>query len=589
MFKSSNFCHIASNNRNNVKAGVFVYRTTDDLATVSASGYFNERIIDINLHDLIIHEKIDATDKTKVQKNVLCVTERTANNVGTKVIKSKWEEDTDQAIADLQTYVDNTFVRKDGTSVMTGPLKFRAGSFVGAIAGGLGDGISVYKLKSDNTIDSEVASLTETNGFVPGTTNTINIGSNSLKWKDLYLAGNANIGGKLFVATINNGADLIVPTTGGTIATTGNTVTIDTDQTITGAKTFTGSTKVQTGINLYNPNVTKGTTPSSTQYWALRVNDLSNSSTWQNTRLGVVEWSLSSDNTTKASLIAYANIAGGSTSAIISVGYNTTNSTAYTSAPTPTDTTTTSGQQIATTGWVNTTGNNIVHLTNAETITGSKTFTNTIKTSFSTQYPNGLEHTNTLIPNNYSSPANDVSVVTNALLSNAGDFVAYESMSKTAAGVTSASLYVRNRASSSGPNRTGGISVIIDSSGNVSTYAPKPAASSNDNNMATTSWVKTYAMGMPDWSNATQVTDTYTATKNGWFVAWQWGSNYQNLQVYINQTSTTASNIGFRRVGGANTAHGGGAGSMVPVNQGDVVTVGHGDSYVCLFVPCKNL
>ena len=70
MFKSQNFCHIASNNRNQVKVGVFVYRTTDDLATVLTSGYFNDRIIDINLHDLIIHEKIDTADATKVQRNL---------------------------------------------------------------------------------------------------------------------------------------------------------------------------------------------------------------------------------------------------------------------------------------------------------------------------------------------------------------------------------------------------------------------------------------------------------------------------------------------------------------------------------------
>ena len=250
-------------------------------------------------------------------------------------------------------------------------------------------------------------------------------------------------------------------------------------ETINGDKNFTGSTKVQGGINLYNPNVTKGTTPASMQYWALRVNDSSNSSTWQNTRLGVLEWSLSSNNTTKVSLIAYANIAGSSTSATISVGYDATNSIAYTSAPTPTDTTTTSGQQIATTGWVNTIGNNVVHITGTETITGSKTFTQTIKTSFSTQYPAGLQHKDTLIPNNYSSPASDVSVVTNALLSNADDYCAYESMSKTSAGVTRATLAVRNRASSSGSNRDGAISVSIDSSGKVTTYAPSSDANNS--------------------------------------------------------------------------------------------------------------
>ena len=206
MFNKQNFCHVASNNRNERKAGIFVYKTTDDLATVSTSGYFNEKIIDINLHDLIIHEWHDPSDRTKVQKNVLCVTERTLDNVGTVVIKSKWEGDIEQEIAALQQYVDNTFVKKDGTSIMSGPLKFRAGSFEGAIAGGLGDGIAIYKLKSDGSIDSEVASITKTNGFEPSETNTLDIGSSSLKWKNLYIAG------KVYTPIINNGVDLTIPT-----------------------------------------------------------------------------------------------------------------------------------------------------------------------------------------------------------------------------------------------------------------------------------------------------------------------------------------------------------------------------------------
>lgn len=210
MFKTQNFCHIASNNRNQVKVGVFVYRTTDSLATVSASGYFNERIIDLKLHDIIIHEQIDASDATKVKQNFLCVVERTLTNTKVKIMDTDEVDGANTALSNLTatgkanisklgTYNEsNTYsagtvgaaikgkVNIDGSSVMTGPLKFRAGSFEGAIAGGLGDGISIYKLKSDNTIDSEVASLTKTNGFIPGTTNTMNIGSNNLRWKTVY-------------------------------------------------------------------------------------------------------------------------------------------------------------------------------------------------------------------------------------------------------------------------------------------------------------------------------------------------------------------------------------------------------------------
>ncbi len=107
MFKRQNFCHIASNNRNNVKVGVFVYRTTDDVTTVTTSGYFNERIIDINLHDLIIHEQINIADSTIVERNVLCVIKRTADNVETKVIKSHWEVQIEQEIDNINQQLAN--------------------------------------------------------------------------------------------------------------------------------------------------------------------------------------------------------------------------------------------------------------------------------------------------------------------------------------------------------------------------------------------------------------------------------------------------------------------------------------------------
>ena len=84
MFNKSNFCHIASNNRNEQKGSVFIYKTTDTLAQVTQNGYFNEKLIDINLHDLIIHIQVDAIGRT-VKKNVLIVTERTLDNVNTEV------------------------------------------------------------------------------------------------------------------------------------------------------------------------------------------------------------------------------------------------------------------------------------------------------------------------------------------------------------------------------------------------------------------------------------------------------------------------------------------------------------------------
>ena len=85
MFNKSSFCHIASNNRNDQKGSVFIYKTTDTLAQVTQSGYFNEKLIDINVHDLIIHVQYDPVART-LKKSVLIVTERTLDNVETAPI-----------------------------------------------------------------------------------------------------------------------------------------------------------------------------------------------------------------------------------------------------------------------------------------------------------------------------------------------------------------------------------------------------------------------------------------------------------------------------------------------------------------------
>ena len=212
MFNKQNFCHVASNNRNEQKAGIFVYKTTDSLATITASGYFNEKLVDINLHDLIIHEQTDNADKTKVKYNILAVIERTLDNVGTTVIKRDWDTDIETAIANLRQYVDNTFVRLDGDSIMTGPLKMRATQDFKCAIAPFWDGVGFYKLNSDDSV-TLIASIETPDGFVPWVTNTYNIGSSLKKWKNLYLAGTA------YIPTINNGYDLAVPAKSGTLAT----------------------------------------------------------------------------------------------------------------------------------------------------------------------------------------------------------------------------------------------------------------------------------------------------------------------------------------------------------------------------------
>mgnify|MGYP006864378312 CR=1 FL=1 len=123
MFKRSNFCHVASNNRNNVKAGLFVYRTTDDLATVTTSGYFNEMIIDVNLHDIIIYEQVSSNNSVSVTQ--LVITQKTLDNIQTTAISG------DGSAYTAGTGIDITGTTISNTLTDTGDLTNGAGFITG--------------------------------------------------------------------------------------------------------------------------------------------------------------------------------------------------------------------------------------------------------------------------------------------------------------------------------------------------------------------------------------------------------------------------------------------------------------------------
>jgi len=113
------------------------------------------------------------------------------------------KEDYDQFVIDTGTALDGK-VNIDGTSIMTAPLKFRAGSMRGAVGPYL-NGVSFWKLDSQGNI-TNIANLTDSQ-FLPVTTNAIDLGRSANKWKDLYLAG------KAYMSVINNGYDIAVPVT----------------------------------------------------------------------------------------------------------------------------------------------------------------------------------------------------------------------------------------------------------------------------------------------------------------------------------------------------------------------------------------
>jgi hypothetical protein len=176
-------------------------------------------------------------------------------------------------------------------------------------------------------------------------------------------------------------------------ATLASYVTTNTAQTITGAKTFSDNLVKQSnsldykGIHIQNTQLTKGTTPSSTaggQFMFQSKDGLNLAN-----RIGGVEIEYNTAGNVQTKLTACQPVANSTTYAAISVFYPTSGNP-YTYAPTPTDTTTTSGTQIATTGWVNSVGNNVMHLTDYENITGYKSF----QTNIEFDSPNMTQGTN---------------------------------------------------------------------------------------------------------------------------------------------------------------------------------------------------
>lgn len=121
-------------------------------------------------------------------------------------------------INDLGKYVDDTFVMKAGDT-MTGALSILRTSSSNTPLITIGNGTASSRrwnfLPSYNATSLSVYSGTsETggyrftlNGFVPASNNVRELGSSSLKWKAVY------------AGVLNNGANLIIPTKGGTLAT----------------------------------------------------------------------------------------------------------------------------------------------------------------------------------------------------------------------------------------------------------------------------------------------------------------------------------------------------------------------------------
>ncbi len=115
-----------------------------------------------------------------------------------------------------------------------------------------------------------------------------------------------------------------------------------------------------------------------------------------------------------------------------------------------------------------------------------------------------------------------------------------------------------------------------------SPIAPTPTTSDNSTKVATSAFVKSYAMGLPDWANATSITNNtaYTATANGFVVA----SGFTTADALTNILTINGSAVLQNQ-----DNHYGGSGQIcVPVSVGDVYKVYFNSAFIGVFVPFKN-
>ena len=209
----------------------------------------------------------------------------------------------------------------------------------------------------------------------------------------------------------------------------------------------------------------------------------------------------------------------------IAIGYDASGNPIAT-APTPDTATNTTSTQIATTGWVNTVGNNVMHLTGNESASGDKTFTGKIirKGSFTIgTLPSSTSQANIEFDDNANTVAGSVNTQY----------------------TTGGSLETRLRVRKIGTSGFDGITVGSDSGGNIYTYAPTPntTTQTTSTQIATTGWVNSVGNNVMHLTGNESVGGNKTFTNQ---LALNAGLKFNNsTQGYITATAqNSAINIG---------------------------------------------
>ena len=259
-------------------------------------------------------------------------------------------------------------------------------------------------------------------------------------------------------------------------------VSLTGNETIRGVKTFTSD------LWLYNsnpvlyhrqPNFNKGDIPqaniTSNNTFVDDTGNLQSS-----TVLASYGSAIFTNGSTRAHITAYRNVAGSTDNASIFVSYPI-DGDPYTYAPTPTDTTSTSSNQIVTVGFMNSLNNNVVHKTGDETIAGYKTFSRAV----SVRNQMYVQHAD---DDRQTAPSQNKYAGFAIVDSNNERMTIFEKTHRTNGEITASMLV--SRQGTTGTENQIGISVIYPPSGNGYATCPTPTdtTQTNSNQIATVGW-----------------------------------------------------------------------------------------------------
>jgi len=306
--------------------------------------------------------------------------------------------------------------------------------------------------------------------------------------------------GALATATSPDASDssTSVATTAWANNTSNNLVHKSGTETITGYKTFT------TYINCQG-NWTAGTIPSSSQATAYNFTDSTG------TNYGSINKYYGTNGAFATRLTAKKT--DGTGEIHISIGYDG-NGNVRATCPTPDITTNTTSTQIATTGWVNTVGNNVMHLTGDESIGGNKTFSGIITSTVS----------------NVALPNNSFCVRSIQATGRFADLIGlYDTTNNCRVATIRAYNTPEKHSVILGANNFNngvqqGIEVAYDSSNNLTITGKTPSsATDNSTQLATTAQLYAWAAANGGFSTFSKAENGYVKLGNGIII--QWGRN----------------------------------------------------------------